>query len=405
MQSGTTTSGFHSFGAVAVALEVRLVDPDASVRAAAAKALLSIADRPGSPKPTVLERLETLPPVAQVALLKALTDPTTLPLILRLADSPAASVRAAALRAAASVGNAAGDEQALSEIGARLEAALAQDESPAVRAAAVRAFEQVPSPGRVTALLGALGDPTVRETALAALEHTGWTAESDTGIALVALARADFTTLLGLGAAAVPFLAGALRDRDRDKESVLLRARALDTLSGIGPALGGAAALTAITLALDDAGSGARAAAARALCRFATVTPDSAVSKLIDLLRSDYNAIVRRNAAVAIGVTFRARQDQDLSSCDPALLTAVNSALKAAAVGDSDSTVRFAASESLAQLGDTARLLEELGSPDAETRRAAGARTDELRCRHPARAPRLQEAPRRSGPHLDEDTP
>ncbi|MBT9558747.1 MAG: HEAT repeat domain-containing protein [Myxococcales bacterium] len=378
MQSGTTTSGFHSFGAVAVALEAKLLDPDVSVRAAAARALLSIASRPGSPKPTVLERLESLPPIAQVALLKALTDPTTLPLMLRLADSPTASVRAAALGSAAAMGKALGDEETRTEIGARLEAALAHDESPAVRAAAVRAFESIPTPGRVTALLGALGDPTVRETALSVLEHTGWTAESDTGVALIALARSDFATLLGLGAAAVPFLAGALRDRDRDKESVLLRARALETLAGIGPSFGGDAALSAITLALDDVGSGARAAAARALCRFAVAVPDPTVLRLVDLLRTDYDALVRRNAAVAIGVIFRARQDLDRPASDPSLFSAVNGALKAAAIGDADATARFAASESLAQLGDTARLLEELGSPDAETRRAAAVALGEL---------------------------
>ena len=334
----------------AIALGGLLSDPIERVRSAAANALASmgplgqtlLTGALNSPRETTrAAALRGLGgagvQLAQAAVLGALED-------------VAPAVRVAALDAAGSL-KIGGDAVAR---------VLAEDPDGDVRACAARVLSHLGPDGINEALIAALGDEAVRETALVCLNERGWTPSSDTGAAILAMAKRDWAQLIQLGAASVPLLARALREQSSDKESVLLRARVIETLGTIGSR----EAAEAVEPSLTDCGAPARAAATRVMGRLSGFASKECGGVLHRLLVDDVNVKVRVGAATGLGLLGYAAARGDL---------------RARAEADSEIVVRFAAAQALAALGETGLLIDQLAAGDGMVRRDAAVTLGELK--------------------------
>ncbi len=337
-------------------LVVRLDDPELAVRVAAADALVAFGEA-GVARLTgwLVDGSEVVRAAAVGGLGRGRVAGAAV--LGRLSDA-SALVRMAAIEAAARIRI--GDEA----IGAR----LVEDVDPDVRRVAADGLATLASaPGVaadrrdavVAALVAALGDDAVRETALAGLARIGWEPDSDTGAAIVALAKRDWDALVGLGPIGRPLLVRALRDTSPDRDAALTRARVAETLGRIG----GPEAAAALERALEDVAGPVRAQATREVGRMHEFTGATAGPVLRRLLTGDPLAAVRVGAATALGMMRHA---------------AARDELRTVAEGDADPRVRLAAAEARAGIGETGLLIEQLEAPEAEVRRRAVVRLGEL---------------------------
>ena len=336
------------------ALRERLTDANLGVRHGAATALLALGE-------TGVAALRELAATAgerrravAIAALAERPEPTQVALLREAATDLNAAVRTASLSALATHG--AGADLAL--------AALVDDPDAAVRIAAAHAVGHLRPDGFETALVTALADESVREAALEAIARAAITPDAGAMAAALAIAQRDFTALADMGDRAVPAIARALREGDTGKERAGFRGALVDVLDRIGTST----ALTAALPSLDDPAFLVRAQVARALGHRPDLisAPDRepVVMRLVRMLVDDPGAVVRRCAATALA-RLEARD--------------AIAALMTAASGDADPTVRFAAADAVAALGEAALLIAELGNADAAARRTAANRLGELK--------------------------
>ena len=238
-----------------------------------------------------------------------------------------------------------------------LSRALTEDASWRVRREAAIALGRTKDAAATPALVGALGDSfsEVRQAALAALDAVGWQPDGGVAEAMVRLAREDWTGLCEVGPAAVPLIARTATETGKDKISVERRTRAVETLEAIGLKHGAEAVRTAVAPALNDGSGPVRATAARAAGRLEMT---EVADRLLAIAQQDTYEHARVSAAAALARTGNKGMTQ---------------ALMAIAGGDPSPSVRLAASRALAGpcIGDTALLIEALGSPAEDVRRDA----------------------------------
>jgi len=335
--------------AAATALAGRLADADPAVRRAAGDALALFGAhglarlKEGLAHETAEAREAAAGAIGRGALKDALGD------VVAAFTDGAASVRLAAITSAAQ----------LSGGGDGLKQVLVDDDDPDVRRAAAHALATVAPDGTEPALIAALGDEAVRQTALASLDTIGWVPDSAIGEAILAMARRDWAALVALGDTSVPLLERALSDRSPDKGSVLLRASMIEALGKIGSA----DATRAVEACLNDIGGPARAQATREIGRLHAHAARGTGAVLQALLRDDPQGRVRVGAATALGMMR---------------YTAATDDLRTAAEGDTEPTVRLAAAEALAGIGETGLLVDQLKSTSHEVRRRAAVKLGEL---------------------------
>ncbi|MEC8025557.1 MAG: HEAT repeat domain-containing protein, partial [Myxococcota bacterium] len=235
-----------------------------------------------------------------------------------------------------------------------------QHHAPEVRIAAAETLGDSMAAQWIEPLIACLGDSIVRQAALDSLARLGWSPDSPEGQATLALASRDFTRLGTFADAAIPQIEAAFRAGGRDRDSVELRA----ALCGVIAPVASKHVDRLLAECLNDVGSAARAAAARALGTRGKSVKKTVRSSLRALLDGDPNARVRLAAAVTLG------QLQDAAAVD---------ALEAASTHDESAAVRYAASEALGHLGHHEHLIRALGSPEATIRRDAAQQLGELK--------------------------
>lgn len=334
------------------ALLARLSDVDEHVRAAAGDALVALASRMPESLQRLLAALTDASPIVRGASAGALGRGGCSSAIDALSAATRDDDSGVRLAAVHALGALSAGADALVE---RLE----NDPDPDVRAASATSLVTVAFEEREAALVRALGDEDVRETALAALAAIGWVPDSEIGAAVLCLAKRDLDGLVAVGDAAVPLLARALRDPSPDKSSVLLRTQFVATLGRIGTP----AALEGLAPSVGDPGGPARAEAARQLGRHAGLAPRSVVPALVSMVAGDSFRHARIGASTALG------QMRETSAA---------SVLRTAAESDDEPTVRLAAAQALAGIGETGLLIEQLQSPVPDVRAEAATKLGEL---------------------------
>lgn len=339
-----------AFDAAASALVLRLSDPTPAVRVAAGDALVAmLADT------RLVDVLSQDGPSARAAAAAALgrgqRTSAIAALASRLRDDEEPDVREAAAVALGTLGQ--------SEAVAPLAAAIGEDVEPDVRVECARALAGLGGSEARRALVSALGDEPVRETAIKGLTTLGWTPDSGTGEAILALAKRDWDGLVAIGVPSVALLARTARAPEPDKDSVLLRKSVMVALGRIG----GADATAAIERSLSDIGGPVRAQAARELGQLKEHASGEAPGALMSMLANDADTNARVSAASALGI-MRA--------------SAASGQLRISAETDPEEGVRFAAAQALAGIGETSLLIEQLESDDTTIRHDAAVALGEL---------------------------
>jgi HEAT repeat protein len=283
-------------------LTLVLQDDDPGVRASAAEALGGIGSPAAAAVPDLIDALPDIDSEVRSRAAEALgkigpASENAIPALVQTLSDRESKVR----------GNAAA---ALGQIGPSSSVAIPSlvtalaDTKSVVRESAARALGRIGPKAAEAAqdLIKALGDPeaSVRKSVAEALGRIGpTTGDAAERLILLALADPDSSVrekaaeaLAGIGSAAVPTLALAVRHQSSD-----VRAAAAATLGKIGPAA--AEAAPALVNALSDSQANVRSSAAEALGRLGTVAADAAPALYAALADPDFN--VRLNAAEAFG--------------------------------------------------------------------------------------------------------
>ncbi|MEC8024274.1 MAG: HEAT repeat domain-containing protein, partial [Myxococcota bacterium] len=266
---------------------------------------------------------------------------------------------------------------------------VVQDSDSIVRVAAANALATADCQASQDALIRALGDRSinVRRTAIQALRARGIEPTGEHAALQFALAEEHFDTLASFGEAAVPALDAVLKEDGTDLGSVERRVGAIAALATIATPQ----ALDAVAIGLQDYAGPVRIAGARAIGRYADrIGRHKAIAAALrDTLEYDARRDVQVASIIALGrlgdaeavplLEARAETAESESVRYAAACALADPSLGqleylAAALGSLDTTVRVKAAEALGQTANTEAidpLIEALGDSVSTVRAAA----------------------------------